>query len=101
MTDDRVVAKALEILEKRSRSGCALTSPAAVRDYLRLKLAGLEHEIFICVWLDAQHRVQNSPTVPKRNRSIARIASAVSTMRITLAAIAAPKLSGPGSPSRR
>src|SRR4051794_32019662 len=35
----------------------ALTSPGAVRDYLRLALGRREHEVFICVWLDAQHRV--------------------------------------------
>ena len=35
----------------------ALTSPGAVRDYLRLAIAGLEHEVFVCLWLDAQHRV--------------------------------------------
>ena len=34
-----------------------LTSPRAVRDLLRLKLAGLEHEVFMCLQLDAQHRV--------------------------------------------
>ncbi len=38
-------------------SGSALTSPAAVRDYLRLSIAGKEHEIFSVIWLDAQHRV--------------------------------------------
>jgi len=37
--------------------GAALTSPAAVRDYLRLALGGREHEVFLCLWLDAQHRV--------------------------------------------
>lgn len=35
----------------------ALTSPGAVRDYLRLSLSGREHEVFVCIWLDAQHRV--------------------------------------------
>ena len=35
----------------------ALTSPAAVRDYLRLTLAGREHEVFVAVFLDAQNRV--------------------------------------------
>ena len=35
----------------------ALTSPGAVRDYLRLAIASLEHEVFVCLWLDAQHRV--------------------------------------------
>ena len=56
MTDDRLVARALEILASRMREGSALTSPAAVRDYLRLALSGREHEVFVCVWLDAQHR---------------------------------------------
>ena len=35
----------------------SLTSPAAVRDLLRLKLAGLPHEVFVCIQLDSQHRV--------------------------------------------
>ncbi len=35
----------------------ALTSPQAVRDYLRLRLQGLPHEIFMALFLDAQNRV--------------------------------------------
>jgi DNA repair protein RadC len=35
----------------------ALSSPLAVRDYLRLALSGKEHEVFVVVLLDAQHRV--------------------------------------------
>ena len=42
------------------KRGSALTSPGAVRDYLRLSLAGKEHEIFMVIWLDAQHRVINA-----------------------------------------
>ncbi len=42
---------------ERMRAGDALTSPGAVRDYLRLAIADREHEVFVCVWLDAQHRV--------------------------------------------
>lgn len=42
-----------EELEKRS----ALTSPGAVRDYLRLALSRREEEAFVCIWLDAQHKV--------------------------------------------
>jgi DNA repair protein RadC len=56
MSEDRVIARALRILETRFRSGCALTSPGAVRDYLRLSLGDREHEVFVCIWLDAQHR---------------------------------------------
>ena len=35
----------------------ALTSPNAVKDFLRLSLASKEHEVFVAVFLDAQHRV--------------------------------------------
>jgi DNA repair protein RadC len=42
-----------EELKERS----ALTSPGAVRDYLRVALAHRQHEVFVCIWLDAQHKV--------------------------------------------
>ena len=35
----------------------ALRSPQAVREYLRVKLAHLEHEVFMVLLLDSQHRV--------------------------------------------
>lgn len=35
----------------------ALSSPQAVRDYLRLRLQGLPHEVFMALFLDAQNRV--------------------------------------------
>jgi DNA repair protein RadC len=35
----------------------ALSSPRAVRDYLRLALAGRKQEVFVVLLLDAQHRV--------------------------------------------
>jgi DNA repair protein RadC len=42
-------------------SACAaLTSPGGVRDYLKLTLGGREHEVFVCIFLDAQHRVVKS-----------------------------------------
>jgi DNA repair protein RadC len=54
-------AAAIEIarrsVKEQMRNGSALTSPGAVRDYLRLALSGREHEVFICMWLDAQHHV--------------------------------------------
>lgn len=54
---DQTIATALAVLEQRQRYGSALTSPASVRDYLRLTLAGIEHEQFWGVFLDSQHRV--------------------------------------------
>jgi DNA repair protein RadC len=44
-------------LKEELHAGSALTSPGAVRDYLRLAIAAREHEVFVCLWLDAQHRV--------------------------------------------
>ena len=34
-----------------------LSSPKAVGDYLRLTLSGLEHELFMALFLDAQNRL--------------------------------------------
>ncbi len=44
-------------LRAELRSRPALSSPGAVRDWLRLTLAPLQHEVFIALWLDAQHRL--------------------------------------------
>jgi DNA repair protein RadC len=44
-------------LRERLTSGEALTSPGGVRDYLKLALSSRPHEVFVCLWLDAQHRV--------------------------------------------
>lgn len=35
----------------------ALSSPHAARDYLRLSLSGRQQEVFVALFLDAQHRV--------------------------------------------
>ena len=37
--------------------GQILTGPDAARDFLRTKLAHLEHEVFCCLFLDQRHRV--------------------------------------------
>ena len=42
------------------RHGNALNSPASVREYLRLTLAGREHEVFMVLFVDAQNRVIES-----------------------------------------
>jgi DNA repair protein RadC len=43
-------------LQEKLKENAALTSPGAVRDYLRLRLASRKEEAFVCIWLDAQHR---------------------------------------------
>jgi DNA repair protein RadC len=52
-----VLEMARRALAETLRSGDALSSPAAVRDFLRLTLAAREHEVFLAVLLDAQNRV--------------------------------------------
>ncbi len=44
-------------LAETARHVDALSSPGAVRDYLRLLLAERQHEVFVAVFLDAQNRV--------------------------------------------
>ena len=44
-------------LEETLCKGNALTSPAIVRDYLKVILNGREHEVFVALFLDSQHRL--------------------------------------------
>ena len=43
--------------QEEMQCGDALNSPRAVRDYLRLLLGGRQHEVFLALFLDTQHRV--------------------------------------------
>lgn len=57
-THDAVIQQALGIMEGRMKfRDVALTSPQAVRDYLRLRIADREHEVFVCLYLDSQNRL--------------------------------------------
>lgn len=47
----------LRDLHAQMRSGPILTSPQVVRDWLRLYCRGLEHEVFLVLYLDACHRL--------------------------------------------
>ena len=48
---------ARRLLAEEAATGNALTSPEAVRDYLRLSLNELPHEVFVVLFLDSQHRL--------------------------------------------
>ena len=52
-----VLELARRALHENISSASALTSPGAVRDYLRLAIGSREHEVFVCIHLDARHRV--------------------------------------------
>lgn len=52
-----VMEMARRHLFEELKRGTALTSPGAVRQYLRSRMAHLPHEVFACLFLDNQHRV--------------------------------------------
>ncbi len=57
-SETRTLARAAAILERNVLQGRdALTSPEAVRDYLRTRLACLPHEVFMCLYVDSQNRL--------------------------------------------
>ena len=57
-THDAVIARALRIMEGRLQyRDVALNSPQAVRDYLKLRIADREHEVFVALFLDSQNRL--------------------------------------------
>jgi DNA repair protein RadC len=55
MAARELLRRALE--EDFEESSESMSSPASVRDYLRLFLGGQEFESFVALWLDAQHRL--------------------------------------------
>lgn len=52
-----VLEMARRALAEQMKAAEVFASPGAVRDYLRLHLAGLRHEVFFALWLDAQNRL--------------------------------------------
>jgi DNA repair protein RadC len=44
-------------LKERAQAGVSMGQPYAVKDYLRLRCLGLEHEVFYVLFLDAQNRL--------------------------------------------
>ena len=56
-TDDEILDAARAILAAQVHRGRPLTSPRHTRDYLRLELAPLGHEVFAILFLDNRHRV--------------------------------------------
>lgn len=57
-SDDWIIRQAIALLEQRVfKKGPSLDQPAAVKDYLRLKLAAEPNEIFAVVYLNNMHEV--------------------------------------------
>ncbi|WP_197339775.1 JAB domain-containing protein [Ralstonia solanacearum] len=56
-TPDQILEAARLVVDQKMPCGVEFSSPAAVKEYLRAKLAGFEHEVFAVLLLDAQHRL--------------------------------------------
>ena len=52
-----VLQAAQRLLGQKLQGREVLTSPQAVRDFLRVKLGALEHEVFAVLMLDSQNRL--------------------------------------------
>ena len=58
VTPQRTVKRALTLLDRHLReTGVAFTSTQAARDWLKLKMAGLEREEFIVLYLNQQNQL--------------------------------------------
>lgn len=55
--EERLLARARKILLRRMQQGTYLSNPEEVKDYLRLQVGHLEHEVFGCLFLNNQHAV--------------------------------------------
>jgi DNA repair protein RadC len=58
LSTQRTIKRALFLLETHLREpGTSFTSLGTVSDWLRLRMARLEREVFMVLWLDNQHRL--------------------------------------------
>ncbi|MFW5442688.1 MAG: RadC family protein [Methylococcaceae bacterium] len=55
--EDDVISEATQIYGSYFAKGTLISEPADSADYLKLKLAQYDHEVFICLFLDTRHRV--------------------------------------------
>jgi DNA repair protein RadC len=56
-TFDEIMTAARHALALRVRKGTPMQSPKASRDFLMMKLADREHEVFTLIYLDNRHRL--------------------------------------------
>ena len=56
-TADQILEAARQVIEHKMQRGASFSSAMEVKDFLRAKLAGFEHEVFAVLFLDVQHRL--------------------------------------------
>ncbi len=61
--EQRLIARAATVLQRRMVAGEPLTDPEAAADFLRMRLASLDREYFFLLLLDVRHCVVGAETV--------------------------------------
>lgn len=56
-TDDEILASARQILASRLSPKQAFNKPDDAKMFLQLEIGTLEHEVFVVIFLDSQHRL--------------------------------------------
>ena len=56
-TIDQVFEAARDAMQHKFHRGTAFTTPGAVKDYLWVQMVNYEHEVFVALFLDNQHRL--------------------------------------------
>lgn len=54
---DQILAAARHAIDIKMQRGASFASPQPVKDYLVMKLAGLEHEVFAVLFLDSKNQL--------------------------------------------
>ncbi|EIU1669057.1 RadC family protein [Pseudomonas aeruginosa] len=54
---DQILSVARHVIDQKYQRGALFSAPELVKDYLRTKLVGFEHEVFAVLFLDSQHRL--------------------------------------------
>lgn len=54
---EQILNVARQVIDHKYPRGALFTAPELVKDYLRTKLVGFEHEVFAALFLDSQHRL--------------------------------------------
>lgn len=57
VSDEAVIDTALKLLAQRISRGSLLSSPSAVKNYLRLRFADLQYEVFSLLYVDKRNRL--------------------------------------------
>jgi DNA repair protein RadC len=54
---DQILEAARRLVDQRLQRGVTLSDPSVAKEFLRLRMATLEHEVFVAILLDTRQRV--------------------------------------------